>query len=58
MGNVRLVIGATFNDGSHINISRLTVARLKVHDWSCGCRIIYGLWYGSTWSERLIRLCI
>jgi len=33
MGNIRLVIGATFNDGSHVNIDWLTVACLKVHDW-------------------------
>jgi len=32
MRNVRLVIGATFNDGSHINIDGFTVARLKGHD--------------------------
>ena len=32
MGNIRLVIGATLNGRSHVNINRLTVARLKVHD--------------------------
>ena len=32
MGNISLVIGATFNDGSHINIDGFTVSRLKVHD--------------------------
>ena len=32
MGNVRLVVGAAFNDSSHINIDGFTVARLKVHD--------------------------
>nr|DAJ34213.1 MAG TPA: hypothetical protein [Caudoviricetes sp.] len=32
MRNISLVIGATFNGRSHVNISRLTVARLKVHD--------------------------
>ena len=32
MGYVGLVIGAIFNGCSHVNINRLTVARLKVHD--------------------------
>lgn len=32
MGYVRLVIGATLNGRSHVNIDGFTVARLKVHD--------------------------
>ena len=32
MGYVRLVIGAIFNDDSHVNIDGFTVSRLKVHD--------------------------
>jgi len=32
MGYVRLVIGATLNGRSHVNIDGFTVARQKVHD--------------------------
>jgi len=32
MGQIRFVIRATFNGRSHINIGRLTVARLKGHN--------------------------